>query len=158
MSQAAGREPLRCGTVPITDRQPGRAREAKCRRWGIVPLSEEEQRILHEIERRFYANDPERAKRISSETLPRYLARNCRWSALGILVGIVIVVVSLATSLVLGVFGLALLLASAIVFTQNLRRMGRHGLTQLSESVRARNNSGAWEDARQRFRRRFGGD
>jgi hypothetical protein len=123
-----------------------------------VPLSEDEQRILHEIERRFYANDPERAKRISSETLPRYLARNCRWSALGMLVGIVILLVALATSWVLAIFGLALLLASALVFTQNLRRMGRHGLTQLSETVRARNNAGAWDDARARFRKRFGGD
>lgn len=123
-----------------------------------MPLSEDEQRILHEIERRFYANDPDRAKRISSETLPRYLARNCRWAALGMFVGMVILLVSLATNLLLGVFGLALLLGSAIVFTKNLRRMGRHGLTQLSESVRAHNNPATWEEARERFRRRFGRD
>ena len=72
------------------------------------------------------------------------------------LAGIVIVLVSLATNLILGVFGLALLLGSAIVFTKNLRRMGSHGLAQLSETVRARNNAAAWEDARERFRRRFG--
>ena len=123
-----------------------------------MPLSEDEQRILHEIERRFYANDPDRAKRMSNETLPRYLARNCRWAALGMLVGIVILLVSLATSLLLGIVGLALLLGSAIVFTKNLRRMGRHGLAQLSESVRSRNNAAAWEDARERIRRRFGRD
>jgi hypothetical protein len=122
-----------------------------------VPLSEDEQRILHDLERRLYATDPDGAKRMSAETLTRYLARNCRWAAVGIFVGVVIILVSLATSLVLGVFGLALLLASAIVFTKNLRRMGRHGLAQLGETVRARGNSQAWEDARERFRRRFGG-
>jgi hypothetical protein len=123
-----------------------------------VPLSEDEQRILHEIERRFYANDPDRAKRISNETLPRYLARNCRWAALGMVAGTIILLVSLATSLLLGVLGLALLLGSAIVFTKNLRRMGQHGWSQLNESVRSRNNAEAWEDARERFRRRFGRD
>ena len=125
---------------------------------GSVPLSEDEQRILHEIERRFYANDPDRAERIKRETLPRYLARNCRWAALGMVVGIVILLVSLATSLVLGILGLALLLGSAIVFTKNLRRMGRHGWAQLNANVRSRDNAAAWEDARERFRRRFGRD
>lgn len=123
-----------------------------------MPLSEHEQRILQEIEQRFYANDPDRAKRLSEETLPRYLARNCRWAAAGMLAGVVILLVSLGTTLVLGIFGLALLLGSAIVFTQNLRRMGRHGLHQLTETVRSRNNREAWEDARRRFRRRFGGE
>ena len=34
-----------------------------------MPLSEDEQRILHEIERRFYEHDPEYAKSIESTTL-----------------------------------------------------------------------------------------
>jgi len=123
-----------------------------------VPLSEEEQRILQQIEQRFYANDPERAKRISSATLPRYLARNCRWAAVGFFVGLGVLLASFATSWLLGVFGFVVMLASAIVLTQNLRKMGRHGWQQLTETVRAHNANDSWGDARDRFRKRFGGD
>ncbi len=123
-----------------------------------MPLSEDEQRILHEIEQRFYANDPQSAKRIESTTLPRYLARNCRWAALGFLVGLVVLLVSFASSWVLGIFGFVVMLAGAIVFTQNLRRMGQHGWKQLTTSVRAKQVNEALGESRRRLRRRFGND
>ena len=120
-----------------------------------MPLSEGEERILHEIEQRFYAHDPESARRIESTTLTRYLARNCRWSALGFIAGLIVLMVSFASSWVLGVFGFLLMLGSAIVFVQNLRRMGEHGIRQLREAVKAGNAAG-WGDVTRRFRR--GGD
>jgi hypothetical protein len=123
-----------------------------------VPLNENEERILHEIERRFYANDPESARRIDSTTLPRYLARNCKWAALGFLAGLVVLLVGFASSWVVGVFGFVVMLASAIVLTHNLRRMGQHGLQQLSGSMKGRKFNEAIDDATRRFRRRFGGD
>jgi hypothetical protein len=123
-----------------------------------VPLNENEERILHEIERRFYANDPESARRIDSTTLPRYLARNCKWAALGFLAGLIVLLVGFASSWVVGVFGFVVMLASAIVLTHNLRRMGRHGLQQLSGSMKGRSFNETIDDAARRFRRRFGGD
>jgi len=122
-----------------------------------VPLNENEERILHEIERRFYANDPESARRMET-TLPRYLARNCKWAALGFLAGLVVLLVGFASSWVVGVFGFMVMLASAIVLTHNLRRMGQHGLQQLSGSMKGRKFNEAIDDAARRFRRRFGGD
>ncbi|MGI8493421.1 MAG: DUF3040 domain-containing protein [Acidimicrobiales bacterium] len=121
-----------------------------------MPLSEDEERILHEIERRFYAHDPHSAKRIESTTLPRYLARNCRWGALGFLVGLVVLLVSFASSWVLGIFGFVMMLGGAVVFTQNLRRMGQHGWRQLTSSEKARQVNEAIGETRRRFRRRFG--
>ena len=97
-----------------------------------MPLNENEERILHEIEQRFLANDPESAHRLGSTTLPKYLARNCKWAALGFLAGLVVLLVGFASSWVVGVFGFAVMLVSAIVLTHNLRRMGQHGLRQLS--------------------------
>ena len=90
-----------------------------------MPLSEDEQRILHEIERRFYEHDPEYAKSIESTTLYRSLGRNCKWAALGFIAGLVVLLVSFASSVLLGAFGFGVMLVSAIVFTQNLRKMGR---------------------------------
>jgi hypothetical protein len=120
-----------------------------------VPLSEDEQRILQQMEQRFYAQDPQSARRIGSTTLPRYLASNLRRAALGFLFGLAIILASFATSWVLAVFGFAIMLASAVFFTQNFRRMSRHGWEQLSKSVKARNLGGSLEDTRRRLRRRF---
>jgi hypothetical protein len=123
-----------------------------------VPLNENEQRILHEIEQRFYANDPASARRISSTTLAKYLARNCKWAAAGFLVGLAVLLVGFASNWVVGVFGFVVMLVSAVVLTHNVRRMGQHGLRQLSSSLRGRPFNEALDDATRRLRRRFGGD
>src|SRR5882762_5287803 len=48
-----------------------------------MPLSEDEQRILQEIEAQFYANDPQLAQQVSETTLYRHASRNIKWAALG---------------------------------------------------------------------------
>jgi Protein of unknown function (DUF3040) len=120
-----------------------------------VPLSEDEQRILHEIERRFYEHDPEYAKSIENTTLYRALGRNCKWAALGFLAGLVILLVSFASNLFFGAFGFAVMLASAIWFTQNLRKMGRAGWQQMTEQMRAHSVNDLLGDTRRRLRDRF---
>ncbi|HET9071418.1 MAG TPA: DUF3040 domain-containing protein, partial [Acidimicrobiales bacterium] len=62
-----------------------------------MPLSEDENRILNQIEQRLYAEDPASAERISATTLPRYLARNCGWAALGFVAGLVVLLVGFTT-------------------------------------------------------------
>ncbi len=121
-----------------------------------MPLSEDEQRILHQMEQGFYAQDPESARRIGSTTLPRYLAGNLRWGALGFILGLAILLASFATSWVLAVFGFAIMVATAVWFTQNLRRMSRHGWDQLSRSIKTGPMGESIEDTRRRLRRRFG--
>jgi hypothetical protein len=120
-----------------------------------VPLSEDEQRILHEIERRFYEHDPEYAKSIESTTLYRSLGRNCKWAALGFVAGLVILLVSFASSVLLGAFGFGVMLVSAIVFTQNLRKMGRAGWQQMTEQMRSHSMNDLLGDTRRRLRERF---
>lgn len=123
-------------------------------RVAFVPLSEDEERILNEIEQGFYRRDPESAKRISGTTLPRYLARNCRWSLLGFLGGLVILLASFATSWVLGVFGFVVMTATAIVFVQNVRRMGRHRWQQLTANAGRRGLAERYGETTRRLRRR----
>jgi uncharacterized membrane protein len=123
-----------------------------------VPLSEEEQRILREIEQRYYHHDRRSAERIEQTTLPRYLARNCAWAAVGFVLGLVVVLVSFAFSWVLAIFGFLLMVTAALWFTQNLRRMGRHGWQQLSKAARAYNLDERIEQTRRRLRRRSGDD
>ncbi|HLI24280.1 MAG TPA: DUF3040 domain-containing protein [Acidimicrobiales bacterium] len=121
-----------------------------------MPLSEHEERILHEIERRFYANDPQRARRLQETTLPRFWARRCRRAAVGFVVGLVVLLVALATTWEVGVLGLALMLVSAVSFTQNARRMGRHGWQAIRAAGPPRQGE-ALSQTLDRIRRRWGG-
>ena len=60
-----------------------------------VPLSEDEQRILHEIERSFYENDPEFARGVSTATLNQHTGRNTRLSVFGFAAGLLLLLYSL---------------------------------------------------------------
>ncbi|MBW3536412.1 MAG: DUF3040 domain-containing protein [Actinobacteria bacterium] len=120
-----------------------------------MPLSEEEQRVLREIERSFYENDPEFARQVSSKTLYRHAGRNLRWAALGFIAGLVVLVASFASYLILGILGFLGMLFSALIFERNLRAMGKAGLQSISENVRSRGGMGGLDDAKRRFRQRF---
>ena len=53
-----------------------------------MPLSEDEQRILQEIEQQLYASDPQLARDVSSTTIYRHAGRNLKWAALGFVLGL----------------------------------------------------------------------
>ena|SRR5438105_4085199 len=103
-----------------------------------VPLSEDEQRILSEIERRFYESDPKTAHQLSTTTLYRHAGRNCKWAAVGFVLGLALLLVSFASSLFLGVAGFLVMLACAFFFERNLRKMGRASWQEFTEAMRAR--------------------
>jgi hypothetical protein len=120
-----------------------------------VPLSEDEQRILHEIERSFYENDPAFARGVSQTTLFRHAGRNLKYAGLGFVAGTVLLVVSFASSLVLGMVGFLAMLGSAFVFERNLRRMGKAGWEQMTQSVRDKGIADMLGNTRNRLRDRF---
>ena len=120
----------------------------------VVPLSEDEQRILHEIERSFYENDPDFARGVSTATLNRHIGRNTKWSVAGFVVGLVLLITQLGTFW-LAALGFLAMLGSAFVFVSNLRRMSRRGLANFSRSLRSRNFGSALSEPGKRLRQRF---
>jgi hypothetical protein len=120
-----------------------------------VPLSEDEQRILHQIEQQFYESDPAFARGVGKTTLYRHAGRNLKWAALGFVCGFAVLIVSFASSLVLGFAGFLVMLGSAVVFERNLRKMGRAGWRQMSDTMRTHNLREAVGDAGKRIRKRF---
>jgi len=120
-----------------------------------VPLSEDEQRILQEIEQQFYEHDPHLAREVGSTTLYRHAGRNLKWAAAGFIAGFVLLIFSFASSLVLGFAGFLVMLTCAFVFERNLRKMGRAGWQQMTETMRAGNLREYFGDAGNRIRRRF---
>src|SRR5215204_3165796 len=83
-----------------------------------MPLSEDEQRILHQIEQQFYESDPDFAQSVSQNTLYRHAFRRIKWSALMLVVGFLI------------------MLAAAFIIEKNARTMGRAGLQSVTGTLR----------------------
>jgi hypothetical protein len=120
-----------------------------------VPLSEDEERILQEIEQQLHATDPQLVREVSSTTLYRHAGRNLKWATLGFIGGLVFMVMTFTTSTVLGVVGFLGMLGSAIAFERNLRKMGKAGWRQWTQSVGASGMRDYFGNAQQRMKDRF---
>ena len=122
-----------------------------------MPLSEDEQRILQEIEARLYEESPDLVREVSQTTLYSHAFRNIKWAGLGFLLGVVVLVATLSTSYLLAFGGFLIMLASAFLIEHNARKMGRAGWQEMTRSVRAngvRTFMGTTgRKVRQRFRR-----
>jgi len=131
------------------------ARHRPGERGGEMPLSEEEQRILGEIEQQLYASDPDLAKEIADSTVYRHAARNLKWAIAGFLLGTVILLGTLHISFVLAFLGFVVLLVCTLSIVRDLRRMGKAGMSQLSESMRSSGLRNSFGSTGQRMRERF---
>ena len=119
-----------------------------------MPLSENEQRILQEIEQQLYDSDKDLARKVSSTTIYRHAGRNLKWAGLGFVAGLVLMVVTVRT-LPLAFAGFLIMLGCAVLFERNLRKMGRAGWRQWTESVNASGMRDYFGTAGQRVRDRF---
>lgn len=120
-----------------------------------MPLSEEEQRILSEIEQGLYASDPALAREIADSTLYRHAARNLRWAAVGFVLGTAFLIGTLHISPVVSFLGFLAMLGSTLAFERNARRLGKAGFEQVTSSSRAANLRDALGSTGQRMRSRF---
>ena len=120
-----------------------------------MPLSEDEERILHEIAQQFYADDPEFAREVGETTLYTHTVRRMKWSGFGFVAGVVFLVLSLSTSYLLSFGGFLVMLGCALYFERNLRKLGKAGLDQVTRSFKASSFRDAIGGARGRMRERF---
>jgi hypothetical protein len=120
-----------------------------------MPLSEDEQRILQEIEAQFYANDPHLAQQVSETTLYRHASRNIKWAALGFVVGFLVLLTSFASSLFFGFVGFLAMLGCAFVIVSNVRKMGKAGLESIAASMKGKRLKSLFGDAGKNLRKPF---
>ena len=106
---------------------------------GAVPLSEDEQRILSQIEQQLYESDPALAREVGKTTVYTHAARNLKWALAGLVVGLVVMLSTLTISFILAFGGFLIMLAAALYLERNARRLGKAGLQQLSQGVRSSN-------------------
>ncbi len=120
-----------------------------------MPLSEDEERILSEIERGLYAEDPALAHQVGETTLYRHALRNIRIAALGFLIGLAVLLGGLSTAVWLSFLGFLGMLAAALSIYDNVQKIGRAGLAEVSGSLRAAGLRDAFGSTGQRVRDRF---
>jgi Protein of unknown function (DUF3040) len=91
---------------------------------ATVPLSEHEQRMLRQIERQFQ-QERGLARPLRMPADPREASRNAKRASAGFVIGLLALLISFASSWVVGVIGFVAMLASAVVLVQSLRRLAQ---------------------------------
>jgi Protein of unknown function (DUF3040) len=87
-----------------------------------MPLSEHEQRILAEIERRLLEEDPKFAHQVGS-SFRAHLGRRLKLAVVGFVLGLVVVVSStFLENVAIGVAGFVIMLACVFLFVRTMRR------------------------------------
>src|SRR4051812_50150843 len=105
---------------------------------GAMPLSEDEQRILREIEENLSATDPKLVQQVSDTTLYRHSARVIKWAVVGFVAGPLLLVFTVPTTPILGVVGFLVILGCAPPLRHHARQLGPAGMVSLTGPVRHR--------------------
>jgi len=102
-----------------------------------VPLSENEQRLLEQMERALYAEDPKFASAMRGAARRSGSARRVLLGVAGIVLGLVVLVVGVASKAVpIGVLGFLLMLAGTAYALSAQRKGGPTGVVNKGGTVR----------------------
>ncbi len=94
------------------------------RREGTVPLSDHEQRLLEQMERALYAEDPKFASSLRGKDARSSFRRTVLLASLGFALGIVLLMTGLVTNLpIVSVVGFVAMLGSAFIALTGYRRI-----------------------------------
>lgn len=120
-----------------------------------VPLSEDEQRILLEIEQRLTEEDPDLVREVASTTVYTHALRNLKLASALFVVGVVVMIWLLAAHPVLAFGGFLVMLVAAVIFERNARRLGKAGVQQMTQNLRGNTVKDYFGSTSQRMRDRM---
>ncbi len=100
-----------------------------------MPLSDHEQHILDEIERRLAEEDPRLVEAVSRTSLYTHLVRRIRWASLAFLAGFVMLML-FPVSLWIAVGGFGVMLVSSLLVYRYLKQLGKEQVRALQQSGR----------------------
>ncbi len=133
-----------------------------------MPLSEHEQRLLEQMERALYAEDPKLASTLRGSDLRAVQRKRLVLGAFGLLAGLGLLVAGVATQLVpVGVVGFLVMLAAAWYAYTGLKTPARVDPTQVGGSSAAgrgpakrktKSSGSSMQRLEERWRRRREGD
>ena len=128
-----------------------------------MPLSEHEQRLLDQIERALYQEDPKFASTVRATDLRTHMRRRLRRAALVLTVGFVLLMAGVVTQqYAIGIAGFLVMVGALLLAMTSWKRMGQSGTPDLhvaggsERSARPRGSSGGGGGSR-RLRPSSGG-
>jgi Flp pilus assembly protein TadB len=121
-----------------------------------MPLSEEEQRILHEMEQKLYEHDRAFADRVSTKPARRPSNHSGRGWVIAFIAGFVLLLVAFGSSLLLGSLGFLIMLGAAVVYVYRVRQSDSARFGGLKGSPRRSGMGDELSEMRRRLRSRFG--
>ncbi len=98
-----------------------------------MPLSEHEQNILDEIERKLAEEDPRLAEQVSRTSLYTHLARRVRWAILAFLAGF-LMLMAFSVSLWVAAVGFGVMLLSSLLVYRYLKQLGKDQVRAIQRS------------------------
>ena len=110
-----------------------------------MPLDDREQRILEEIERQFYEEDPKLAETVRTATLASLSGKHLKWALLGLIAGLAVMLGFFTTNTLVALVGFALMVLSV---------MGIVAIARTRAGVATRSESGLLGGMRRRWRSR----
>jgi Protein of unknown function (DUF3040) len=97
-----------------------------------MPLSDHEQRILEEIERRLAEDDPAFVEQVGRTDLYTHLARRIRLASIAFCIGIVMILL-FVWSVVVAAAGFLITVVSAVLLYRYVGQLGRDQLRLMQE-------------------------
>jgi hypothetical protein len=120
-----------------------------------VPLSEHEQRLLDQIERALYAEDPKFASTVRSTDLRTHMRRRLRRAAFLLGLGFVLLVAGLpAQQPIISVVGFVVMLAALLLALSAWKRLGGGSSSASLRSVGSTGGGGGADRALKRAKER----
>ena len=124
-----------------------------------MPLSEDEERILSEIEDQLLETDPDLVREVSETTVYTQPLRSMKWAIVLFVAGVTVMVTTLSISFLLAFGAFLVMLGAAWAIERNARQLGKTGLEQVAQSSsgsRFRNTvAGSGQRIRDLMRERF---
>lgn len=120
-----------------------------------MPLSEEEQRILGEIEANLRATDPDLARQVGSTTVYSDSLRKLKWGVIALVAALVATVLLLTISHLAAFVGFLGMVAAAVFVEANARRLGRAGMNEATQALRGGGVRGYFNDVGSRAKDRL---
>jgi hypothetical protein len=121
-----------------------------------VPLSEHEQRLLEQMERALYAEDPKFASALRGTDLRSHYRRRAFQAAVGFVLGLVLLMTGVISQFVLvSVLGFVLMLATAVYAVSSWRRIPGAGETSPPATPAKAKRKGPRRGVVERFEERW---
>ena len=100
-----------------------------------MPLSEHEQRILEDIEKRLSEDDPRFAETVTRTSLYTHLARRIRWASLAFFAGFALLMLFFV-SIWIALVGFVVMLGAALLCYRYLKQLGQDQLRSMAREGR----------------------